>query len=231
MEVLNYIVNCFVSKQCILCGKIITEEINLYPVCSVCENKQKLFNGKICSICSYPLISENEKCMRCRDGSFNYLYNRSVFVYSGDIKELIYQYKFKNCKNLSYYFSKHLSNFLLNNYQECLIIPVPGRSIIKKQKGWEHIDLIASILKHKYKFPVQKLLTRKGKKAQKTLSRDKRAENLRKNIRFRKNIIKIPKTVILLDDVFTTGTTINECAGILKAAGIQNIYSLTIAID
>ncbi len=231
MEIIKYINNLLIPKTCILCGKLITETIHLYPVCSACEDKQIENKGKICSICSYPLISEKDKCMRCRDGIFNYLYNRSVFNYTGDIKELIYQYKFNNCKNLSIYFSKSLSKLLFNNYPECIIIPVPGRSIIKKRKGWEHIDQITKILKHKYRLPVQKLLTRKGEKAQKTLSREKRAENLRKSIGFSKKIKKIPESVVLLDDVFTTGTTINECAGILKTAGVKNIFSLTIAID
>ena len=91
--------------------------------------------------------------------------------------------------------------------------------------------MIGKILKRKYKLPVKKLLIRKGKKAQKTLSRENRAENLRKSIGIEKNIKNIPASVVLLDDVFTTGTTINECAGILKSAGVEKIYSLTIAID
>jgi ComF family protein len=124
-----------------------------------------------------------------------------------------------------------LSDALLEYYPASIIVPVPGRRIVKKSKGWEHIDLIGKILKHKYKLPVYKLLIRKGKKAQKTLSREKRAENLRKSIRIQKNIKNIPASVVLLDDVFTTGTTINECAGILKSAGVEKIYSLTIAID
>ena len=106
-----------------------------------------------------------------------------------------------------------------------------NEKIVKKLKGWEHIEYISAILKNKYKLPVQNLLTRKGKKAQKTLSREERAQNLRKNIRIKRNIRKLPETVVLLDDIFTTGTTINECAGILKEAGVKKIFSLTIAID
>nr|MDA3940253.1 hypothetical protein [Spirochaetia bacterium] len=170
-------------------------------------------------------------CLRCRENKLNYISNKSLFVYSGDIKELIYQYKFQHKKSLSLYFAKYIFKTFLENYSDCTIVPVPGRKIIKKRIGWEHIDLIAKILKQKFKLPVQKILTRKGSKAQKTLSKEKRAENLRKSICLQRGIKRIPNSVVLLDDVYTTGTTINECAGILKKAGVGTIYSLTIAID
>lgn len=231
METAISLLNFFLPSRCILCGKIIIVKTFIYPVCQTCELKQIKKRKIKCSKCSYPLISETELCLRCRDSEFSFLYNRSIFNYSGDIKELIYQYKFKNCKNLAYFFSKYLSDYLLNYFPGIVIIPVPGRKIVRKQKGWEHIDLISKILKNKYKLPVQKLLKRKGKKAQKTLSREKRAENIRKSISFCKKIKNIPKTVVLMDDIFTTGTTINECTDILKSAGVDNIYSITIAID
>lgn len=231
MRIIKQLLNLLITNRCLICGKYKLELINFYPLCMDCESKQIINNKHICSICGYPLISESDKCLRCRDFEYNYISNRSIFNYSGDIKEILYQYKFKNKKQLSEYFAKLLAAFLIRDYSECIIVPVPGRTIVKKKRGWEHIDLIANILKRKYKLPVQKFLRRKGKKAQKTLSRDKRAENLQKNVSIKRNIKILPKNVVLIDDVFTTGTTINECAGILKSAGIEKIYSLTIAID
>lgn len=230
MKIKN-IINLILPERCILCGNIITVKTNFNPLCSACADMSVPLHGNLCSGCGFPLISEVNNCLRCRDSESNYLSNRSVFKYYGSVKEIIYQYKFNNRKSLSSYFAKMLSDALLEYYPASIIVPVPGRRIVKKSKGWEHIDLIGKILKHKYKLPVYKLLIRKGKKAQKTLSREKRAENLRKSIRIQKNIKNIPASVVLLDDVFTTGTTINECAGILKSAGVEKIYSLTIAID
>ncbi|MCK5198928.1 MAG: ComF family protein [Spirochaetales bacterium] len=225
------VITLILPERCILCGEIITDKTNFNPLCSACEAGLASLQGNVCSTCGFPLISEVNNCLRCREVKFNYLSNRSVFKYHGSIKEIIYQYKFNNRKSLSFYFAKILSDVLINNYPGSIIVPVPGRKIVRKNRGWEHIDLIGKILKHKYKLPVQKLLIRKGKKAQKTLSRENRAENLRKSIRIQKNIKTFPASVVLLDDVFTTGTTINECAGILKSAGVEKIYSLTIAID
>jgi len=231
MRVFKQLLTFIIPERCVICGQIIIEQYNFYPLCYKCESELIPKKIKFCSICSYPLISETNKCLRCRDTDFNFINNRALFTYSGKIKELIYQYKFSNRKAISFYFAKLLSYILIEKYSEIIIVPVPGRKIVKKQKGWEHIDFISTILKNKYKLPVQNILTRKGKKAQKTLTREKRAENLRKSIRIKRNIRKLPETIVLLDDIFTTGTTINECACILKDAGVKEIFALTIAID
>lgn len=223
--------NLILPEYCILCGEIISDKTSFYPLCSVCEAILAPLDENICSGCGFPLVSEKDNCLRCRAVEFCYLSNRSVFKYSGHVKEIIYQYKFNNRKSLSFYFAKLLSYAFIGNYPDSIIVPVPGREIVKKNRGWEHIDLIGKILKHKYKLPVQKFLVRKGRRAQKTLSVKERAENLRKSISLIKSSETIPVSVVLIDDVFTTGTTINECAGILKSAGVDDIYSLTIAID
>jgi ComF family protein len=231
MEIRYYLNNLFYPYRCILCGNIIIDKYAGYPVCSNCESILTPQKDILCLICSSVLLSEENKCLRCRDRDLNYISNRSLFKYSGLIKEIIYQYKFNNRKDISLYFAKVFSKILVESYKDCVIVPVPGRKIVKKNKSWEHIDLIGHILKNKYKLPVEILLNRKGKKPQKSLSRDKRGENLRKSISIGKKNTYLPKSLVLLDDVFTTGTTINECAGILKAAGVKYIYSLTIAID
>jgi ComF family protein len=227
----NKFLNLFIFNRCIICGHLITKETQIYPLCSDCELKQIRMNIHACSVCAYPLISEKDICIRCRYNDYNYISNRSLFIYSGDIKELMYQYKFKNRKKLSLYFAKYLAEVIIEYYPESIIVPVPGRKIVKKRKGWEHIELISNILKTEYNISIKKLLIRKGKMAQKALSRDKRAENLQQNIKIAKKIKNLPQNIVLIDDVFTTGTTINECAGILKKAGAGKIFSLTIAID
>ena len=231
METGKYILNYLIPQRCILCSNIINVIKLHYPICYECSNNLLQLDNNCCNICGFPLISESTRCLRCRDSKFNYISNVSLYVYSGNVKEVIYQYKFQHKKSISLFFAAKIADIIIKKYPEYIIVPVPGRKIVKKKIGWEHIDLISNILKQKYKLPVQKILTRKGSKAQKTLSREKRAENLRKNIKLRKRIKKLPEQVVLLDDVFTTGTTINECAGILKDAGVSKIYSLTIAID
>jgi len=233
MEALKKLSDILLSLRCPLCGELL-----LYGSSNVlCKSCTDLIIHNIstgsncCCQCGIPLISETERCLSCRTKEINYLSNRSLFRYSGEIKELIYQYKFKGQKNISFLFANFLSGYIFRNNLKDVIVPVPGRKIVKRQQGWEHIDLIAKILSKKYKLPVIKLLRRSGKKAQKTLNIEKRALNLRNSIKIVKNINTVPSSVILLDDVFTTGTTINECASILKQAGVKDVSSLTIAID
>ena len=222
MGIIKYFFDLLLPERCIICGKIITDKTNHNLICSACEAILTPIKNNVCTNCGLPLISEIKECLRCRSIETSYLSNRSLFKYSGDIKEVIYQYKFNNRKRLSYYFAYLLSEVLFKNYPDSIIIPVPGRRIVRKNKGWEHIDLIGKILKRKYKLPVQKLLVRKGKKAQKTLSREKRAENLQKNISLRKKIKTMPDSVVMLDDVLA-----GIAGGLLSAIlliGIEKLF-------
>ena len=234
MDILKILSNIFLFQRCPLCGDLLfynSSEI----LCKFCTDlitvKNISSDPNYCNQCGIPLISESDKCLRCRTTEINYISNRSLFRYSGEIKELIYQYKFKGQKDISLFFAKLISEYIFRNNLKDIIVPVPGRKIVKREQGWEHIDLIANILSKKYKIPLIKLLRRSGKKAQKTLNIEKRALNLRNSITVAKNIKTVPDSVILLDDVFTTGTTINECALVLKQAGVKKVSSLTIAID
>jgi len=234
MEAIKILSNILLSQRCALCGELLFYNRSKV-LCKSC--KDLLTVNKIstvpncCNQCGIPLISESERCLRCRATEINYISNRSLFRYSGEIKELIYQYKFKGQKDISLFFAKLIFEYIFKNNLKDIIVPVPGRKIVKREQGWEHIDLIANILSKKYKIPLIKLLRRSGQKAQKTLNIEKRALNLRNSITIAKNSRNVPYSVILLDDVFTTGTTINECALILKQAGVKKVRSLTIAID
>ncbi|MCF6335406.1 MAG: ComF family protein [Spirochaetales bacterium] len=218
-------------KRCILCGNYIFNGKGYQILFNYCQLNINKIEGNICVKCGLPLISEDRLCLKCRDRKQYYEFNKSVFTYSREIKEIIYQYKFRNRKILAFYLSGQLYNLISKYYPDAVIVPVPGRKIIKKQKGWEHIELICKILEKKYKLTHISLLDRKGNKAQKSLSMELRRENLRKNIIFNPRVNFLPETVILVDDIFTTGNTINECASILKENGVIKIYSATIAVD
>ncbi len=234
MKALKILSNILLSERCPICG-----ELSLYSrtkvLCETCTDlllSNNISNAaNCCNQCGIPLISGTERCLQCRNKEINYIANRSLFRYQGEIKELIYQYKFKGQKNYSLLFAKLIFEYTLRNNLTDVIVPVPGRKIVKRDQGWEHVDLISQILSKKYKIPVIKLLKRRGKKAQKVLNIEKRALNLQNSIKIVKKIKSMPHSVILLDDVFTTGTTINECAAILKHAGVKDVSSLTIAID
>jgi ComF family protein len=112
------------------------------------------------------------------------------------------------------------------------IVPSPPGQGKKKKKGWDQVERIASILGKVYGRDISYLLFKKKGHVQKELNLEERKRNMQGRVSIkRKYAKKIPQKIILLDDVFTTGATANECASVLKAGGAHEVISLTLAID
>ena len=91
MRMLDRFFNVILPERCVICSKIITDNIFHYPLCRPCERKLVLLKKNVCSVCGYPLVSEYNTCIRCRSIDFNFLTNRSLYMYNAAVKELIYQ--------------------------------------------------------------------------------------------------------------------------------------------
>jgi len=201
-------------------------------LCKNCFALLKPIHGKRCRTCGTPLISEDITCMRCRNRGFSFSSNYSLFTYSGIIKELLYQYKFNNEKQLSVVFSELIYEYLSINCQyQFTLVPAPSRKSVKRRRGWGHVEIIAHILKNHYNIPTLFCLKRKGETTQKRLNYQGRLTNLNGKIYIKKNRIVIPKNIIILDDIFTTGATIEQCSKVLRNGGAKEIRSLTLALD
>lgn len=95
-------------------------------------------------------------------------------------------------------------------------------------QGWDQVQELAEFLKFKYDYNVQNLLERNSVIEQKTLDREQRLNSIGKSYFFRKNITDIPEVVCLIDDVITTGSTIESCARVLKSVGIKKVFVVSL---
>lgn len=204
--------------------------MTFYPLCSECELRIRFRSKRLCTICSKPLISEQISCLQCRDREFLFRNNYSLMSYRGNEKLLIRSYKFRNRKNLSHYFSKILHRVIIFRYGTCPVVPVPPRPRGKRKRGWDPLEKICRELKRQYGITILRCLKRKGGKQQKTLDYNQRITNMRGNI-YPAAINGIPDQIVLLDDVFTTGATLNECARILHQIGVKSVFCITLAAD
>ncbi len=93
------------------------------------------------------------------------------------------------------------------------------------------MELITHYLKKHFDIPVVYCLTRKGKTSQKSLDYEGRMHNLRGRISVKKSLLPLPDNVILIDDVFTTGATLEQCSVVLHSAGVKEVEALTLALD
>ena len=182
-------------------------------------------------MCSTPLLSELQICTRCRVTEYHFKKNYSLFPYDGTVRELIYQYKFKGRKNIAAVFARFLAEAYRQRFKgETVVLAPPGTAGVKT-RGWDHVAVVGGVLRKRYNVPVVRCLKRLPGAAQKELNFSQRKENIRGKISCTGKNLPVGGAVLLLDDVFTTGVTADECSSVLLRAGVGSVSVLTIAID
>lgn len=215
--------------------KILNIFLNLlYPnVCCFCD---KICDDYICTKCKIKL----NKIAKFKTNKYNNKYFRKhiyLFKYDGIIKDTLIKYKFRE-KNYKY---KGFVNFLLKNKKICeilksydIIIPVPIHRIRKLERGYNQSELLATEIAKSIddlKCETKILIKKINNKPQSTKGKSERKQNVI-GAYYLKNEYKLKnKKVILLDDIFTTGNTVNECCKILRKADVKLVDVITIAKD
>lgn len=216
-------------------NEIIKYVINLiYPnVCGICD---KLCDDDICKKCEIKLNNISKiKMDRYTNKYFKkHLY---IFKYEGIIKERLIKYKF-NERNYIY---KAFVKFMLKNKKICdflknydIIIPVPIHTKRRMERGYNQSALIAKEISkeiQKIDYLENVLIKKINNKPQSTKNKSERKNNVI-GAYYMKNKEKINnKKILLLDDIYTTGNTVNECCKILQSANPKCIDVITIAKD
>ena len=225
-----------IPELCVVCGEIITVRAGPYPICSSCAGRIVPPRGKRCEVCSKPLISERLVCMECRKESYAFERNHSVFLYDETLKEIFAAYKGKGLLALKRFFAPELAKACKEHFNGLPLVPVPFRPESLRKRGYDQIGVLAEELRTNHGIQFLALLERTGKSLeQKSLDREARKANLDGKIRLRRRGIPslgtFPEEAVLLDDVFTTGATANECAKVLKCSGVRRVFVLTLARD
>jgi ComF family protein len=214
---------------CINCGK----QTFGVQLCKECMQKYLFcWEGREtrCMFCGRHLISEIDICLECRDSPV-FMHVDSVFPIHRYLlwkKQLMFLWKSGSQRLFSLVFAKMAYQALLEQYPGIPIVPVPPRLGKIHKTGWDQIAEVALILKNMYRVTVINALVRTEKIQQKKLNRIERLSHLEKAFKLSNKDLKLPKTVVILDDVMTTGATLEACAHFLKEAGVQNVYALTL---
>ena len=204
------------------------------PCCGICG---KLNKNSLCKKCEIKLnklaVWKIEDYRQITSYFEEHIY---IFNYDSIIRKTILDYKF----NEKSYIYKNFINFLKKNEKICvqikkydIIIPVPISLKRKKERGYNQSDLIAKdlALELNIKYIKNALLKIKNNSEQSTLTAEEREKNVKDVYKIKKNMIHklYEKNILLIDDIFTTGSTVNECSRVLKEAGVYKIGVLTIA--
>ena len=225
--------NFFFPSACALCSCSLFDIADIkYALCSPCRISIVNIQKNNCAVCGKPLISENKTCIPCRSKTENF-YERLwvLYPYNGKYRKLLAMYKFIKNLALAVFFIEKILEIIKNNpvLKEAAIIPVPPRPGKIKHSGWDQIDyLVKRLKKTSACIQVSSCLKRKKSKVQKYLNRTERLENLKGRIYTHG---AVPKIALIIDDVITTGSTIEVCAKVLKQAGAEKVYALCLFYD
>jgi len=229
LEVKNFLFPGF----CALCGCGLTgDEIRL-ALCVSCRDSLVPVQGDKCRMCGKPLVSEKETCLSCRNGaapSWDRLY--VLFPYTGKYRKLLASYKFgKNTALADFFAEKVLEAKNIDPMlKEASLVPVPPRPGKIKSSGWDQVDFLVKRIKKigKESVSVCRCLKRKKSKVQKRLNRTDRMENLKGRIFMD---AAAPQIALVIDDVITTGSTMEVCSKTLKEGGAEKVYGLCLFYD
>jgi competence protein ComFC len=238
------LLEAFFPGRCLLCGRWLSGDEGrdgdkgarvsaggpAIPVCDPCRASLVPISAARCEKCGMGLVSERVICMRCREADFVFESNVALFPYSQQAKELIRKLKFEGRVRLAGLFADLAAAAFPPEWKTYPIVPVPSRP---GRKTLDPADRVTACLEKHHGRTVRRLLARTGGLQQKSLDLPRRRENLRGMIRLApaSGLSGLAPQVILLDDIFTTGATIDACARVLRDAGCQRVYSLTLAIE
>lgn len=206
------------------------------PLCTNCRReleKQSVCAENRCVFCGRLLVSEKKSCLECRetkimchvDGAY------SLFPYLLWKKELLFQWKTEGNRAFSSFFAGLIHKVLQNNYPDFAVVPVPPRPGKIFREGWDQIEDLCRYLNGLYGTRIYKALRRLSSRQQKKLNRAERLSRVGKEYVLKKKYrhgTKLPHNLVLLDDIMTTGATLETCALILKKSGVQRVYAVTL---
>lgn len=220
-------------KRCPVCGGIAAEKSA--GICPECANKLTFVKEPYCLKCGKPIEDESEEyCSDCKKKKHFYKEGRAVLVYDEYSSKSIYGFKYNGRREYARYYGKIIVSALsdkIKSWNPDVIIPVPVHSSKMKERGYNQAALIAKEVSKALSIPYNdSLIMRKtATRVQKNLGGNEREINLKKAFIVRENSVKL-KSVLVVDDIYTTGSTIDAIAQCLMGAGIGEVYFVTLAI-
>ena len=208
--------------------------LNYNTKIELCDNCAKDFNpyrGNRCITCDRPIDNTGE-CSICKSEKIYFEKGYCVYPYAGAVRNTILNFKFKNMalyytylgsKMTEYYFE-----YIMESYDYITAVPIHKKKL--KIRGYNQAELLAEYISEQINIPYCTVLKRTvNTKPQNALNKKERGVNIKNAFSLIDNINIKNKSILIVDDIFTTGTTINECCKVLKKAGAFKVDFLSLS--
>ncbi len=214
----------------------ICDEAVPYPelICPECRKKLRYIKEPVCLKCGKRLQDEREEyCRGCLMTKHLFTEGRGLFEYQSAARSM-YRFKYAGRQEYARFYAEEIERRLgkkIRSWQAEALVPVPIHYTRKRQRGYNQAERLAAEIGRRMHIPVERHLLIRVKKTlpQKQLGDAQRQNNLKKAFKIGRNDVKLKK-IIIVDDIYTTGSTIDACAEELKKAGVERIYYISAAI-
>ena len=235
---LQHLLSGFVSlvypSFCVLCSGVVDAGGYL---CRNCAGKAARIRPPFCAKCSQPFdgaISDIFNCANCENRVLHFDAAVAVYRSRGVVRKVMHDFKYGRQLPLRHVLGRWLAETLedprLAGRRFDLIVPVPLHPARKRERGFNQAQLLAQILHRQCGVPVRAALDRiRYTTTQTQFDRAERMENLAGAFRLRPGSNVQDLRVLLVDDVLTTGSTLSECALVLKKGGALSVHAATAA--
>jgi ComF family protein len=235
-EALNDLGEIIFPPLCLGCAEILHSSTTQI-FCPACSDDIKFITGNLCPVCGATFSGSPAQSHLCGDclGNKTYFFRaRAVFCYETFILKAIHQFKYKRNISIGETLASFMAGFPFPDIDftdYSLVIPVPLHIKRLRERGFNQSLILAHALEKKRQIPVNfSVLKRKIFTLTQTGSnRNERKQNIKGAFEITDRKIIAGKNIILIDDVYTTGATINECAKTLIKAGARKVSVLTLS--
>lgn len=229
---MNILKELIYPPRCPICDGILLPGAG--SVCTDCGKKPEYVTEPACMKCGKPLRTmEEEYCPDCIARKHSFEQGAAVFLYPS-VKESIYRFKYKDRQEYADYFGEQIVSRLgkkIRRWKPDGIVPVPLHKKKQRKRGYNQAELLALAVSRKMSIPVYTQLAVRVKNTvpQKKLDVEERENNLKRAFKICQNDVKL-ETIILIDDIYTTGSTMDALAMECRRAGIEKVYCISLAI-
>lgn len=218
-------------RRCTICDKVLP--LGKKEICDLCRVKLQYLTQDTCFRCGKPVKSEEEYCYDCRHKPHFFRQGAALFPYEY-VRKSLYRYKYAGRQEYAEFYGKHMAIRFREKIKEWrpeALVPVPLHKRKQKLRGYNQAELIAHRLSVIWNIPVVSnlVIRTKNTRPMKEIDGTERQNNLKKAFKKGKNDVEL-NTIIIIDDIYTTGSTIDAVAEVCLEAGVKEIYFLAVSI-
>lgn len=218
--------------RCPVCDRPV--RISDHLACRECREALKYIGPPYCLKCGKHIDKrEEEYCYDCMHKQHNYDRGMALYEYTG-IQSSVFRFKYQGRKEYAEFYGEEIAKHLgsrIKALEADALIPVPLYRRKKRIRGYNQAEALARQIGKQMQIPVRTDIVERVRKTipQKELNDKQRQNNLKKAFKITRNDVKL-STIIIIDDIYTTGSTIDEIARVLKQAGAKKIYYIALCI-